>query len=36
MKKGEGQLVTMAALNQLFFTDEPAGTTTAGDFPIVG
>lgn len=36
MEKGDGQVVTMATLYQLFFTDEPAGTTTAGDYPIVG
>lgn len=36
MDKGEGQLVTTAALYQLFFTDKSVGTTTAEDFPIVG
>lgn len=36
MVKREGQLVTIAALYQLFCSDQPVGTTTEEDFPIVG
>lgn len=37
MVRGEGQLVTtIAALYQLFCSDQPAGMTTEEDFPVVG
>lgn len=36
MVKGEGQLVTIAALYQLFCSDQPVSMITEEDFPIMG